>query len=146
MRGSPSFLRRSRLPIKTVWSKNKDMLFTIVLALSTGSVFLLSFISTLNPGGANGSANRWLGVFLFCFGLALLTDLFRLLDISFQYPLVLVFSEITRFAAAPSLYLSICYFSMPDRSFRKTDMLHFIPLLLFIVNCFPLLIPGPSRS
>ncbi len=84
------------------------MLFIIVLALGTGSVFLLSFISTLNPGKANDSANRWLGVFLFCFGLALLTDLFRLLDISSQFPAVVVFSEITRFAAAPSLYLSVC--------------------------------------
>ncbi len=33
---------------------------------------------------------------------------------------------------------------MPNRSFRKRDLLHFIPLLFFIVNCFPVFIPGHS--
>ena len=125
------------------------MLAIVTLALCTGSVFLLSFISILNPGKANHIANRWLGVFLLCLGLAFLADLFRELNISSQYLFVSVFSEITRFAAAPSLYLSVCYFSSPERSLRRGDILHFIPFFLFIINCLPVLLPwlsGPMFS
>lgn len=120
------------------------MFTVVVLALSAGSVFLLSFICLSNPGKANFFANRWLSVFLFCFGLTLLADIAHTLTFDTQYLRLTVLSEITRFGMAPALYLSVSYFTAADRKFRRADLLHFIPCLLFTLNCFPVLVPGLS--
>lgn len=122
------------------------MFTVIILALSAGSVFLLSFICLVNPGRVNGIANRWLSVFLFCFGLTLLADIAHTLTLATQYLRLTLLSEITRFAMAPALYLSVSYFTAADRKFRKADLWHFIPCLLFAVNCLPALTPGFSGS
>lgn len=119
-----------------------EIFTVIVLALSAGSVFLLSFICLSNPGKANNVANRWLSVFLFCFGLTLLADIAHMLGLDTLYLRLTVLSEITRFAMAPALYLSVSYFTATDRKFRRPDLWHFTPCLLFAINCFPALIPG----
>lgn len=119
------------------------MITTIILALNAGSVFLLSFIIFLNPGNTNKLANRWLGISLFGFGFALLADVIQLLSLAEPLSGLIVFSEVIRFIIAPALYLSVSSFTSAGRKFRKRDLGHFIPFLLFVINCVPLVFSGP---
>ena len=118
------------------------MISSVLLSLCAGSVYLLAFICLLNPGKANNPANRWVGLFLVCFGLALSSDLCDQLGISQQYRLITAISEITRFVLAPAFFLGVLYFTTPDRAFGKKDWLHFILFFLFLVNSLPYLLDG----
>lgn len=106
----------------------------ILCTLAAGSVFLLSFLSVANPKGTNDAANKWLGVFLFSFGCALLD---RALFSSPPYmppAAFTVLTELSRFAIAPALYLSVLNFTSPGRTFKKVEYLHFLPFLLFALG------------
>lgn len=119
------------------------MLATVLLSLCLGGIFLLAFNCFFNPGKANATANQWLGLSFMCFGFALLSDLFEIVAIAQRYPFVNVLSEITRLAMAPAFYLSVLFFTTPNRTFRKSDWLHFIPFFLFIINCSPVFFGHP---
>jgi AraC-like DNA-binding protein len=54
--------------------------------------------------------------------------------------------ELTRFAMAPALYLSVLYFTSPDRKFKALELLHFIPLLLFSVFALSNLVPQSFKN
>src|SRR5258705_10078935 len=49
--------------------------------------------------------------------------------------------EFTRFAMAPALYLSVLYFTSPDKKFRALELLHFVPFLLFALFALTPIIP-----
>lgn len=103
-------------------------------SLISGSLFLLAFISVSNPRKANVAANRWMSFLFFATACALVSPVatddttIRLL-------------EFTRFAMAPALYLSVLYFTSPDKKFKAVELLHFIPTLLFAVFALSNLVP-----
>jgi AraC-like DNA-binding protein len=54
-----------------------------------------------------------------------------------RYPHLMGVSELNRLIMAPALYLSVLYFTMPNRNFKKRDYLHFVPFLLFLFYRLP---------
>jgi AraC-like DNA-binding protein len=107
------------------------------------SVFLLAFIALVNPLRVNVIANRWFGVFLFSLGCMLLDAVVSAAKAADSYPRLIAFSEMTRFAIAPSLYLSVLHFTLPEKVFKKQEWLHFIPFFLFLLFAGPVLFaPG----
>ncbi|HWV66725.1 helix-turn-helix transcriptional regulator, partial [Chitinophaga sp.] len=57
-----------------------------------------------------------------------------------QWPLLVPVMESTRFAMAPALYFAIMHYTSVRYHFRKNDLIHFIPALLFLPILF-----GASR-
>lgn len=114
------------------------MLDIVIYMLTSGGLFFLSFLTLATPRNVNVTANRWLGLFLFAFGCAVLDRV--LFDGGWyeHYPDLKGLMEATRFAMAPALYFSVCYFTSPDRKFQRAEYLHFVPFLLFF--CFVVLV------
>ena len=105
----------------------------ICCSFTCAGFFLLAFIAFFNPSGVNTSANRWFSVFLFSVGCMLLNVIiYRFGDFA-KYSGLIAFNELSRFAMAPALYLSVLHFTSPDKAFRKTDYLHFILFALFFL-------------
>jgi AraC-like DNA-binding protein len=50
-----------------------------------------------------------------------------------EYPLLEGLFEVPRLAMAPALYFSVWYFTIPERKFKTTDCLHFVPFGLFLL-------------
>ena len=126
----------------------------ILYTLAAGSVFLLAFLSVANPKGTNDAANKWLGIFLFSFGCALLERALFSNPPNIPPAAFTVLMELSRFAIAPALYLSVLNFTSPGRTFKKVEYLHFLPFLLFalysLITLFsprvsPLLPPALGR-
>lgn len=61
------------------------------------------------------------------------------------FPLI-AFNELSRLIIAPSLYLSILYYISPDKAFRLTDTLHFIPFFLIFICASPFIISWGNDS
>ena len=106
----------------------------ILPALICGHLLLLAFISVTKPGKANVGANRWLSF------------LFLSVAWAFAGPVVkdetiVRLMELSRFAMAPALYLSVSYFTTPGKQFKVINLLHFIPFLLFAVFAQTFIIP-----
>lgn len=112
----------------------------VIYLLTCGSIFLLAFILISNSGGVNVPANRWLGFFFFCTGCALLEFIAVHTELHIGYPYLVPLTELTRFAMAPSIYLSILFFTSARRRLMPKDYLHFIPAVLFLVFSVPLLL------
>ena len=104
---------------------------TIVYAISAGSLFLLLLATLATPRKVNIFANYWLGLFLFSFACILLDRVLFDTQVYEKYPRIMGLLEITRFAMSPALYFSVLYFTIPDRKFKRTDYLHFVPFACF---------------
>lgn len=118
---------------------------TLVYNIICVSVFLLVFIALLNPLRVNVIANRWFGMFLFALGCMFLDAVVSAAKAADSYPRLIAFSEITRFAIAPSLYLSVLHFTLPEKVFQKREWLHFVPFFLFMLFAGPVLFaPGAA--
>lgn len=96
--------------------------------------FLFSLISFVNPVKVNNIANRWFSLFLFSVGCSLLNVIIYEAKAERSYTQLIAFNELSRFAMAPALYLSILHFTSPHKAFKRQECLHFIPFLLFF--CF----------
>jgi len=103
-------------------------------SLISGSLFLLAFISIANPRKANVAANRWLSFLFFATACALASPI-----VTDDTTIRLM--EFTRFAMAPALYLSVLYFTSPDKKFTVLELLHFVPILLFALFALTPIIP-----
>ncbi|RAW00738.1 helix-turn-helix domain-containing protein [Pseudochryseolinea flava] len=106
---------------------------TIVYAITSGSLFLLLLATLATPRKVNVSANFWLALFLFSFACIMLDHALYDLQVYRAYPMLAGYLEVTRFAMAPALYFSVCYFTTPERKFQRPDYLHFVPAALFIL-------------
>lgn len=104
-----------------------------VYAITAGCLALLCLALLTTPRKVNVKANYWLSFFLFSFTCAMLDILFFETNVYTKYPLLEALFEVTRFAMAPALYLSVLYFTIPERRFKTTDTLHFIPFALFLL-------------
>ena len=126
----------------TLFPKHLPFMLT-VYTLACGGVLLLAFLLAANPLKVNQVANRWLALFLGCFGCALLDRILPGTWLGAHYPVVQGLLELTRLAMAPALYMSVVQFTAPSRAFRRADSWHFLPWLLFGVYAVPLLLPRP---
>jgi AraC-like DNA-binding protein len=109
----------------------------ICYIFTCAGLFLMAFIAFLNPAKVNDIANRWFGLFLFSVGCLLLETILYSFAPAGNYSSLIVFTELSRFAMAPALYLSVRHFTSPDKTFRKQEYLHFIPFAFFFVFVAP---------
>lgn len=112
----------------------------ILISITCGSLFLLSFATIIRPQKANQWANRWLSFFLFSAACAIASPIIN------DDTVVTRLMELSRFAMAPTLYLSVLYFTSPAKKFRRIELLHFIPFLLFGVFAQKFIIPASFKD
>ncbi|MES2426255.1 MAG: AraC family transcriptional regulator [Bacteroidota bacterium] len=105
----------------------------ILLNITCVSFFLLAFIAFFNPLKVNIIANKWLGVFLFAVGSAILDVIISGTNARSDYARVIAFNELSRFAMMPALYLAVLHYTSPDKVLRKTEYLHFLPFFIFFI-------------
>ncbi|MDP9075785.1 MAG: helix-turn-helix domain-containing protein [Bacteroidota bacterium] len=98
---------------------------------------LLAFISFFNPSGVNTTANKWFALFLFSVSSSLVNAIIYMLHAEAAYQQLIVFNELSRFAMAPALYLSVVHFTSPDNTVSKKEYLHLAPFLLFFIVISP---------
>ena len=109
----------------------------ICYGFTCAGFFLLAFIAFFNPVKVNLTANKWFGIFLFSLGCMVLNAIIYQFGSPEKYSGLIAFNELSRFLMAPALYLSVVHFTSPDKAFKKTDYLHFIPFALFFVYMAP---------
>lgn len=108
-------------------------------AITCITFFLLAFIALANPVKVNVIANRWLGIFFCSVGCMLLNVVLYDSRLDMEYPRVVGFNELSRFALAPALYLAIVQFTTPGSRFTLKDSIHFVPFALFWLYMVPVL-------
>lgn len=117
-----------------------------IYAFISGCAFLLAVLVLANPLRRNKVANRWLGISILAIACALSDQLACQAETYRQHPWIMALQEITRFAMAPALYLSVLSFTTPGRRFARTDLLHFLPFLLFTAFLLLLLLNVSSPA
>lgn len=122
----------------------KPMYNPILMGLTCGSSFLLSFLLFNHPRNTNKKANKWLGLFMITFGLAMLQILVDNLNLTTQNLTLVECIELSRFLSAPALYLSVLFFTTPARMFHSRDLWHFAPFFLFLLYRLPYILPGAA--
>ena len=113
---------------------------SLLYSLACGGILLLAFLLGTNALRVNRLANRWLGVFLACVGCVLLSRVLPGTTAAARYPSLPGWLELTRLAMAPAFYLSVVQFTAPNRSWQRSDGLHFLPWLLFLLVMLPQLL------
>jgi AraC-like DNA-binding protein len=104
------------------------------------SFFLLGFISFINPSKVNIIANRWFGVFLVSVGCLMVNRIIYDTHTTHRFVRLLAFNELSRLAIAPALYLSVLHFTSPGKTFKRKELLHFMPFLLFFIYMLPVVL------
>eukprot|EP01132_Coremiostelium_polycephalum_P019929 gene19929-23695_t len=112
------------------------------MCFTAGECFLLSFLLFFHPLKENLYANRWLALFLFMMGTAFIGVYFSKTTAGNHHPYVFQCINSLQFIMAPSLYLSTLYFADPVKVFKRKDILHFIPFLLYVFIQAPLVARG----
>lgn len=118
----------------------------IIFNIICVSFFLLALVSFANPVKVNIIANRWFGVFLFSVGCMVLNAIINQTKSISIYSHLFAFNEISRFAMAPSLYLSVLQYTSPNKKFKPREYLHFVPFTLFFLYVVPMLLFPGFRS
>jgi AraC-like DNA-binding protein len=106
---------------------------SVFIVLAAGSVYLLSFLFIVNPFKRNKLANTWLGIFYFTYGNALLSKVAQQGIATPAQLWLMHFSEVTRFAMAPAMYISVKAFVTPNWNVSRSTVAHFIPAFLFLI-------------
>jgi len=109
-------------------------MLNIIESLSTGAALLLAFLCLLNINKRNVKANQWLGIFLIAVFLLFLDDLFLNENIYNQYPHLYGFVPVCLLFVIPSLFLSITFFTSPDKKVEFKDGLHFLPIVFYLIG------------
>ncbi len=105
----------------------------LLIGLTCGGAFLLAFLLFNHPGRSNTVANRCLGFFVVTFACAMLEIFLHALGLHVQYPVAFIFLEAVRFLSAPTLYLSILYFTSTSKRFKARDLWHFAPYAFWLL-------------
>lgn len=108
-------------------------LHLILLNVTCVSLFLISLIAFVNPLKVNITANRWFGVFLFSAGSAMLDALINQSGQAGNYRELIIFNELSRYAIAPALYLSVLHYTAVNKQLNWREYLHFLPFLAFLI-------------
>lgn len=115
-------------------------MLNLLNVISSGSAIFLAFLVVTVRRDANTAANRWLGVFLLQVGLFILDDSLVVYGIYKSYPKLIGLFNLSLFALAPSLFLTVSQFVSVGRRFRRRDIWHLVPFLLFFLLNLPLLL------
>ncbi len=115
-------------------------------ALTAGSAFAIAFLCLVSLRPPNQRAIRWFGLFALCVGFALLGHCVWLGKYTQEYPYLVPVCELTRFAMAPALYLSIWHFTHPQPMKAAHSRWHFMPALLFLGILLPSFVPDRSSA
>ena len=102
-------------------------------AFTAGCLALTCLAILTTPRKVNVKSNYWLSFFLFSFACVMIIMAFFETSVGNEYPLLVGFFEVPRFAMAPALYFSVLYFTIPERAFKTMDALHFVPFVLFFL-------------
>ncbi|TFF36858.1 helix-turn-helix domain-containing protein [Mucilaginibacter psychrotolerans] len=111
----------------------------ILHIITCNCFFLMAFVAWFNPHKVNVVANRWLGLFFAAVGCMVCNVVLYDAGLDAAYPRIIGFNELSRFALAPALYLSIAQFTTPGSKFKASDYLHFIPFTIFFLYMVPFL-------
>lgn len=111
----------------------------ILNIITCNCFFLMAFVAWFNPHKVNVAANRWLGLFFAAVGCMVCNVVLYDARLDATYPRIIGFNELSRFALAPALYLSIVQFTTPGSKFKAKDYLHFIPFAIFFLYMVPVL-------
>ncbi len=87
----------------------------------------------------NAAANRWLAAFMLLVGLFMLDDSLLVYGIYEQHPQAIGPLNLPIFALAPALFMAVSQFVAVERRFRKKDIWHFLPFILFVLLSLPFL-------
>ncbi|WP_118974203.1 helix-turn-helix domain-containing protein [Taibaiella koreensis] len=98
-----------------------------LMSLASGACFLLGFLLLLQQEERR-PAFRWLAFFILIMGIAFLGIYWT----GAQYGWVASLNSL-QFLLAPCLLLGVSHFADKDRLFRKKDILHFLPFVLYWV-------------
>jgi AraC-like DNA-binding protein len=116
----------------------------LLIGLTTGSAFLLTFLLFNHPKGNNVNANRWLGVFMCTFALSMLEILIHNLGLQNKHQAAASLLEMSRFLSAPALYLSVVFFTSPGKTFSRKMLWHFVPFLFIFLFQLPRMLTGAN--
>lgn len=117
---------------------------SLITSITCGAAFLLGFEIMFNPGRANTVANKWLGLFVITIGLAMLEMALASQDFQALHPIVFELVSVLRFLTAPALYLAIVSFTSMSPAFKRKQLLHFIPFVIFLGFRIPFFISGKN--
>lgn len=109
----------------------------IIETLTCGALFLLSILLITNPLKINTIANRWLSLFIFCVFCSIVDVVLFKTGTYITFPHLKGLSEVFMLAMAPSLYLSVVYFTIPDHHFKSISLFHFLPCFIFLLYQAP---------
>ncbi len=118
------------------------MLALLMYALSAGAALLLAFLCLVGFGSKNQVAVRWFGLFSVSVSFALIGSFVWNGGSAPANPSLVAVLELTRFAMAPALYLSIWHFTRPLPMKKIQVWPHFVPALVFFLCNLPYLIYG----
>ncbi len=104
----------------------------LIHVFTTGSLFLLTFLLSSKPQKVNQKANFWLTLFVFLVACEFVDDCLAILSLTEKYPIFEDLINLPIFLLAPALFLSVSYFTNPQKKFRQIDYLHFLPFVLFL--------------
>jgi AraC-like DNA-binding protein len=103
-----------------------------LVCFSTGAGFLLSFLLYFNPLQQNVRANKWLSFFVFNMGCGFIGIYLTITQTAIENNFLFKCLNSLQFLLAPGFYISILYFVNPNKVFRKTECLHFLPFIIYV--------------
>jgi hypothetical protein len=111
-------------------------MLTLLNVLTTGSAVFLSFLVLTVRSEVNIIANRWLALFLLLLSMALFDGNVQIYGISEEpFWLVLAFN-LSFLLLAPTLYLCVSRFVVPNRRYKWQDLGHLLPCVLLMTATF----------
>ncbi len=114
-------------------------MYNLLQAITAGCAVFLAFLVVTVRRDTNAVANRWLGVFVLLVGLFMLDDSLLVYGIYERYPQAIGPLNLPIFALAPALFMAVSQFVAVERKFRKRDIWHFLPFILFFLLSLPFL-------
>jgi AraC-like DNA-binding protein len=112
-------------------------MLNLINVLSTGSAIFLAFLVFTVRRDVNVVANRWLGLFLLLLSTALFDGNLMMEEIYAIYPWMMGLFNLSFLSLAPTLYLAVARYVLPDRLFRWRELWHFVPGLLLGILSLP---------
>lgn len=94
---------------------------------AAGAACLLGFLLFFHPLHKNIRANRWLGLFTLIVGSAFVASYMIATQQQVSTSWLFKCLNCLQYLLAPSLYISILYFTSPTKKFQGRDWLHFLP-------------------
>jgi AraC-like DNA-binding protein len=96
-----------------------------------GISLLLSFLLFFHPLQQNSNANKWLSAFVFIMCLSFISNYLRLsgLQLNAGYILKMLYS--LQFLLSPCLYISVLFFTSPQKKYKFIDGVHFLPFIVY---------------